>query len=120
MNIHRGAIYWVAAQVDGAEDTAGVSHPHVVVQDDLFNQSRIATVIVCPLTSNLDRAKEPGNVLLDPGEADLIRQSIVLSTRVTSVRKTDLGAYIGTLTPERVDQVLAALRFVQTSFLGER
>lgn len=120
MNIHRGAIYWVAAQVDGAEDAAGVSHPHVVVQDDLFNQSRIATVIVCPLTSNLNRAKEPGNVLLDPGEADLIRQSIVQSARVTSVRKTDLGAYIGTLTPERVDQVLAALRFVQTSFLGER
>jgi mRNA interferase MazF len=43
-------------------------HPHVVVQEDVFNHSRITTVIVCALTSNLNRAHEPGNVLLDVGE----------------------------------------------------
>jgi mRNA interferase MazF len=42
-----------------------------VVQDDVFNRSRIAAVIVCALTTNLHHASELGNVLLDTGEGNL-------------------------------------------------
>ena len=118
MDIHRGGLFWVEAP--DPDGQAVIPHPHLVVQDDLFNQSRIETVVVCPLTSNLKRAKEPGSVLLDPGEGALERQSVVLASRITALPKDRLGAYIGTLTPARVDQVLAALRFVQSSFLRGR
>src|SRR4051812_10801334 len=65
--IHRGDVFWIApAEAD--EPTPAYSHPYVVVQDDVFNHSRLTTVIVCALTSNLHRANEPGNVLLDLGE----------------------------------------------------
>lgn len=115
MDIHRGDIYWVAPG-DLGTGAGGVPHPQVVVQDDLFNRSRITTVVVCGLTTNLGRASEPGNVLLDPGEADLLRQSVVVVGQVSSVPKARLGARIGTLSEARVEQILAGLRFQQSFF----
>jgi mRNA interferase MazF len=86
------------------------------VQDDVFNRSRISTVVVCALTSKLNRATEPGNVLLEPGEANLEKQSVVVVSQVSSVYKTRLGGHIGTLSGDRVQQILAGMRFVQASF----
>jgi mRNA interferase MazF len=88
----------------------------VVVQDDVFNHSRITTVVVCALTSNLHRASEPGNVLLDVGEANLPHQSVVVVSQVSSVDKACLGERVGTLSDTRVEQILAGLRFQQASF----
>jgi mRNA interferase MazF len=48
----------------------------VVIQNNVFNRSRINTVVVCALTSNLQRAAAPGNVLLEAGEADLPKQLV--------------------------------------------
>jgi mRNA interferase MazF len=90
----------------------------VVVQDDVFNHSRITTVVVCALTSNLQRANEPGNVLLDVGEGNLPEQSVVVVSQVSSIDKTRLGARIGSLSDARVEQILAGLRFQQVSFFA--
>lgn len=116
--IARGDLYWLPAEATGAEQGSlpGHPHPHVVVQDDVFNQSRISTVIVCALTSNLQRASEPGNVLLEPGEGGLPQRSVVVVSQISSVEKLRLGARIGTLSAARVDQILAGLRFQQRSF----
>lgn len=73
-------------------------------------------MIVCALTSNLNRTAEPGNVLLEPGEGDLEKQSVVVVSQVSSVYKTRLGEHIGTLSDERVQQILAGMRFLQASF----
>ena len=96
---------------DGSEP--GYTHPHVVIQDDVINHSRIQTVVVCALTTNAKRANAPGNVLLEPGEANLPRQSIVVVSQVSTVEKAQLGEYIGSLTQQRVDQILAGMRFLQ-------
>lgn len=88
----------------------------MVVQDDVFNHSRITTVVVCALTSNLHRAAEPGNVLLEVGEGNLPRQSVVVVSQISSVEKTRLGERIGSLSGARVEQILAGLRFQQVSF----
>ena len=94
----------------------GVPHPHVVVQDDVFNQSRIGTVVVCALSSNLHRVSEPGVVLLDAGEGGLARQRVVIASQVSPLNKHRLGDLIGRLDGARVDQIVAALRFLQASF----
>ena len=72
--------------------------------------------MVCALTSNLKRRTEPGNVLLEPGEANLPKQSVVVVSQVDAVEKTQLGEYIGTLSAQRVAQIFAGMRFQQTSF----
>ncbi len=115
VRINRGDVYWI-----GPDDSRGpvpdYSHPHVVVQDDVFNHSRITTVVVCALTSNLHRADEPGNVLLEVGEGSLPKQSVVVVSQISSVEKARLGGYIGSLSDARVEQILAGLRFQQASF----
>lgn len=117
--IRRGDIFWMEPE-QSRGSLPGHPHPHVVIQDDVFNRSRIHTVIVCALTSNLNRAHEPGNVLLDPGEGNLPKQSVLVVSQVSSVLKTQLREHIGTLSPHRVDQILDGLRFQQASFFGER
>lgn len=115
--IDRGDVFWI-----GPDDSRGpaptYSHPHVAVQDNVFNHSRITTVIVCALTSNLQRATEPGNVLLEVGEANLPRQSVVVVSQISSVEKTRLGERVGSLSEARVEQVLAGLRFQQVALFG--
>jgi mRNA interferase MazF len=113
--ISRGDVYWIAPD-DSRGEVPGYSHPHVVVQDDVFNHSRITTVVVCALTSNLNRVTEPGNVLLEPGEGNLPRQSVVVVSQIASVEKARLGEWVGALSDARVDQILAGLRFQQVSF----
>ena len=114
----RGDLFWLPPD-DSRGSAPPYAHPHVVVQDDVFNRSRITTVIVCALTTNLGKANEPGNVLLDPGEGDLPKQSVVVVSQISSVEKAHLGARIGALSQERVDQILAGLRFQQASFFRE-
>ncbi len=109
--IHRGDLYWIApAEGDGP------AHPHVVVQDDVLNASRITSVVVCALTSNLGKAIEPGNVLLDDGEGNLPRRSVVVVSQIDAVDKTRLGERIGALSQARVDEILDGLRFQQRAF----
>lgn len=117
--INRGDIFWIAP-----DDTRGVvppySHPHVVVQDDVFNHSRISTVVVCALTSNLHKGKGPGNVLLEVGEGNLPQQSVIVVSQISSVDKSLLGERIGSLSDQRVEQALSGLRFLQRSFFRDR
>jgi mRNA interferase MazF len=65
MVIHQGDIFWVELDdLSGSEPA--YRHPHVVIQNNLFNRSQINTVVVCALTSHLQRASAPGNLLLKP------------------------------------------------------
>jgi mRNA interferase MazF len=112
MEINQGDIYWVLLkETNGAEP--GYIHPQVVIQDNVLNGSRIHTVVVCALTTNLKRAKAPGNVLLEAGEANLPRQSVVVVSQVSVVDKTEFGEYVGSLAPKRIKQILDGMRFLQ-------
>jgi mRNA interferase MazF len=112
--INQGDLFW--ARLDAPDETdAGYPHPQVVIQDNILTHSRIKTVVVCGLTSNLKRASLPGNVLLEAGEANLSRPSVVVVSQVSTLEKTQLGEYIGSLSAERVRQILAGMRFLQLS-----
>lgn len=67
MVIQQGEIYWVDLGTPSGSEP-GYRHPHIVIQNNLFNASKINTVVVCALTSNIKRAEAPGNVLLNKGE----------------------------------------------------
>lgn len=115
MRIDRGDVFWLVAD----EARSAIAHPHVVVQDDVFNHSRITTVVVCALTTNLHRASEPGNVLLEAGEGGLPKASVVVVSQIESVEKARLGERLGAVSQERVEQILEGLRFQQVSFFRE-
>ncbi len=112
--MHQGALYWIQFEA------SGLPHPYVIVQEDVLNDSRIDTVVVCALTSNLKRANLPGNLLLEAGEANLPRQSVVEVSKVSTVTKAQLGEYIGSLDKRRIQQIFAGMRFLQRSYFDEQ
>ncbi len=111
MVINQGDIYWVDLG-DPAGSGPALLHPHVVIQNNVFNRSRIRTVVVCALTSNLKWASAPGNVLLETGEANLPKQSVVNVTQLFTVDKADLSEYIGSLSRKRVYEILDGIQLV--------
>ena len=111
MVIQQGEIYWIDLS-DPSGSSPAYRHPHVVIQNNVFNQSRINTVVVCVITSNLKRAKAPGNVLLDEGEGNLPKQSVVNVSQIFTVDKGDLEEKIGMLSRKRVGEILAGVQLV--------
>jgi mRNA interferase MazF len=111
MEINQGDLFWVDLGVP-RDSEPGYRHPHVVIQNNLFNQSRINTTVVCALTSNLQRAKAPGNVLLLKGEGNLKKDSVVNISQVITVNKSDLVEKIGSLPAGRVREIVEGLRLL--------
>ncbi|HJX28066.1 MAG TPA: type II toxin-antitoxin system PemK/MazF family toxin [Thermoanaerobaculia bacterium] len=111
MVIRQGDVFWVDIG-EPSGSGPGLLHPHVVVQNDLFNQSRVGTVVVCSLTSNLKRAEARGNVLLDVGEANLPKPSVAVISQLFTVDKDDLVEWIGTLSPARVEQIVEGIHLL--------
>lgn len=68
--------------------------------------------MVCAITSNLDRAQAPGNVLLLKEEANLPKKSVVNVSQIYTVDKSDLKEKIGSLTQKRFSQILEGLHIV--------
>jgi mRNA interferase MazF len=108
MEIKQGDIFWIE-QGEPAGSEPGYRRPFVVVQNNLFNHSRMNTVVVCALTTNLQRAKAPGNVLLEAGEGGILKSSVVNISQIFTVDKQDLQEYCGSLTPRRVEQILSGI-----------
>jgi mRNA interferase MazF len=69
----------------------------LVVQSDDFNRSRIWTVVVVVLTTNLRLADAPGNVLVTKEDTALPRDSVANVSQVITLDKSFLT--------ERVSQV---------------
>lgn len=111
MAIRQGDIFWVNLFPPRSSEP-GYRHPHVVIQNNVFNASKINTVVVCALTSNLKRAKSPGNVTLQRGEGNLKKTSVVNISQIITVDKSDLAEKIGTLSPTRVNEIIEGLRLL--------
>ena len=111
MVIRQGDVYWIELEEPSGSEP-GYRHPHVVVQNEVFNASRMNTVVVCALTSNLQRAKAPGNVLLEQDEANIPKQSVVVVSQIFTVDKSQLDEYIGTLSRNRINQILAGIQLL--------
>ena len=111
MIIRQGDIFWVnLGSPKGSEP--GYRHPHVVIQNDVFNASRINTVVVCALTTNLKRAQAPGNVTLNKGEANLAKKSVVNISQVVTVNKSDLKDKIGSLSSKRTKEIIEGIKLL--------
>jgi len=109
--IRQGEVYWIdLGEPSGSE--SGYRHPYVVIQNNVFNQSRINTAVVCVITSNLKRAEAPGNILLESGEGNLPKPSVVNVSQLFTVDKRALVERIGILSKQRIEQILAGVRLV--------
>lgn len=112
MVIRRGQVRWAdLGEPRGSEP--GYRRPVVVVQSDAFNRSRIATVVVVVLTSNLELARAPGNLLLPRGATNLGKDSVANVSQLLTLDRTDLDdPAVGVLTPTDLRALEDGLRLV--------
>ena len=103
--MRRGEIWW-ASLPDPQGSGPGLRRPVLVIQDNPFNESRIRTVVVAAVSSNLRLAEAPGNVLLNEDESKLSRVSVINVSQILTVDKsflTEQVSVLGTGIMARVD-----------------
>lgn len=102
----RGELWW------GMLPSPVGRRPVLVVQSDRFNRSRISTVVVSLVTSNVKRAASPGNVLLSRRESKLSRPAVVSVSQLFSVPRGTLIHKIAKLEEGTMRKVEEGLRLV--------
>ena len=111
MEINQGDIFWFDAGEPKGSSPA-YSRPVVIIQNNVFNRSPLGTILACALTTNLRRAKAPGNVLSNEDEGDLNKQSVVVVSQVLTIDKSAMIDKIGTLSKERIDEILEGIKLL--------
>lgn len=112
--MYRGEIWW-ASLPDPIGSAPGYRRPVLIVQDNIFTQSRISTVIVVIITSNIKLAVAPGNVLLPDKATGLPKDSVANASQVFTVDKKFLVERLGMLPEhlqEEVDEGLRAILYL--------
>jgi mRNA interferase MazF len=106
--ISQGDIVW-AELPNPTGSGPGFRRPVVIVQGDAFNASRLATVVVVPLTSNLRWASAPGNVVLNAVRTGLSRDSVANVSQIIAVDRSVLADRIGRLDDDQISVILSGV-----------
>jgi len=109
--MNRGEIWWADLPV-ARRSEPGYRRPVIVVQSDSFNHSKIRTILVLTISSNLRLADAPGNVLLPADDSELPRDSVANVSQVVTLDKDYLQEYVGTLSSRFMNRINRGLRRV--------
>ena len=107
----RGDVWWASLPAPRGSEP-GHPRPVLVVQSNRFNDSRIQTVVVASITSNLRLADAPGNVRLRPSDSGLPKPSVVNVSQVLTISRQFLADKAGALPAGTMNQVGDGLRLV--------
>jgi mRNA interferase MazF len=111
MVMRRGDIYWVDLG-DPIGSDPGYRRPVLVIQDDAFNASKLATVIVLSITSNVELRKIPGCVYLSADETGLKNDSVVNASQIRTIDKNIIDEHVGQLDDATMFMIDNAIRRV--------
>lgn len=107
--VKRGEIWWAdLAEKRGSEPA--FRRPVLVVQENALTDSRLLTVMVVPLTTNLKRAHAPGNVLLARRQTTLRSDSVALGCQIITLDKTFFAERVAALHHGIMAKVDAAMK----------
>ena len=109
--MRRGEIWWADLEPPAGSEPGG-PRPVLVLQADTFNASRIDTVIVAVITTNLRRADAPGNVRLPRRIAGLAAESVVNVSQIATIDKDLLTRRGGVLSAGLMSEIDAGVRLV--------
>ena len=107
----RGELWWASLPAPTGSSPS-FRRPVLVVQSKAFNDSRIATVIVAVVTSNLALAAAPGNIRLAKSETGLPKASVVNVSQLITLDRSLLTSMVRSLSGKVMSQVDEGLRLV--------
>lgn len=107
----RGEVWWTSLPAPTGSGS-GFRRPVVIVQSNPFNQSRIGTVIVAIVTSNLALADAPGNVRVGKPESGLAKASVVNVSQLVTLDRELLTQRVRGLPAAAMRDIDEGLRLV--------
>ncbi len=111
MVVRRGEIWWALLRPPRGSEP-GYPRPVLVMQADSFNTSRIRTVLVVAITSNVGLARAPGNVLLSRKSSGLPKPSVANVSQIITLDRSFLQRKVKILARRELAQVDAGLKRV--------
>jgi mRNA interferase MazF len=105
----RGEVWWATLPTP-AGSGPGFRRPVLIIQANPYNQSRIATVIVAVVTSNLSLAEAPGNVRVGKADSGLAKPSVVNVSQLFTVDRALLAERVRALPADAMQRVDDGLR----------
>ena len=109
--MRRGELWWASLPAP-AGSGPGFRCPVLVVQSNPFNESRISTIIVVVVTSNLSLSEAPGNVRLTRSDSGLPKASVANVSQVLTLDRSMLTSKIKALPDRSMSHVDEGLRLV--------
>lgn len=96
MDLTRGSIYWTnLGEAKGSRPA--FRRPVLIIQDNIYNESQLATVIVLSLTINQTLARLRGNVFIQKEESGLPQDFVINVTQIVTLNKADLDTHVSQL-----------------------
>ena len=107
----RGELWWADYGVPfGSEPW--YRRPVIVVQNDYFNNSKINTTIVIPLSTNTLLADVPGNIFIKKKESKLKNDSVILLSQVGVIDKQRLVEKISSIDKNILNKIENSILFM--------
>ena len=107
----RGEIWWAELGIPYGSE-AGYTRPVLIVQDDSFNKSKIKTIVVLPITTNLRLSDAPGNVFIRKNETKLSEDSVIIVAQLYAIDRSKFTKRISKVTKETMEQVEIGMKLV--------
>ena len=111
MVIQQGDLVWVSLPLARGSEPAG-RRPALVLQSNAFNASRINTVVIAAITSNLRLEAMPGNVRLRKGEGGIPKTSVVNISQLHSIDRAYIEARMGRIDRPTFERVKTGLKIL--------
>ena len=107
----RGEVWWGSLPPPTGSGP-GYRRPVLIIQANSFNDSRVATVIVAIITTNMAIESAPGNVRLGKADSGLPKPAVVNISQLFTIDRFLLTERVRALPGQSMDQVEAGLRLV--------
>jgi mRNA interferase MazF len=105
----RGEIWWADLPAPMGSGPAK-RRPVLVIQSDAFNASLIRTVIAAVITSNLELAAAPGNLMLRRRESKLAKDSVINVSQLITLDRSFLTHRVSSISRRLMGVVEEGLR----------
>ena len=107
----RGEIWWADPGIPFGSEP-GFKRPVVIIQDDSFNKSKISTIIVASITTNLNLAEAPGNVFIEKEESGLSKNGVINISQISTIDKKRLTEKVCVLSQSSMSEIDYGLKLV--------
>jgi mRNA interferase MazF len=107
----RGELWWADYGIPYGSEP-GYRRPVIILQNDFFNNSRINTTVVIPLSTNLLLADVPGNIFISKKDSKLSKDSVILLSQIGVIDKERLIEKISKINNEMQENIETNVLFI--------